>query len=350
MAVTPAYRATMDKNALLQLLDGLNLEKNNYYVISGGSLLLHGLRAMTSDLDLKIRPSYFELLKQRFDIKKSPKFDYLYNLTDEVEIAVEEFGDDDIDWIDGYPVEKVDLELAWKIANKRPKDLADIRRIQGYIIARDAREINPELREYIVKTILPEYAQNDAGHQMDHIGYVIQRSLNFAENQDLNKDMVYTIAAYHDVGHHIDAKNHEKVSAQILRDDQNLRRFFNEEQIQIMADAVFDHRSTSDHEPRTMYGKIVSSADRNTSIEEPLRRSFEYRQEHTPNASVDEMIEESRKHLLEKFGPNGYARQKMYVDDPDYEKFLQDVTELALDKEKFRCEMIRINNIEQDKV
>ena len=338
----------MNKDELLRLLDSLSLNKNNYYVISGGSLLLHGLRATTSDLDLKIRSSYFEELKKRFNITKSPKFDYLYNLTNEVEVAVQEFGKDDVDWIGGYPVEKVDLELAWKLANQRPKDQADIRRIQGYIIARDADGINGELKEYIIKNILPEYAFNDAGHQMDHIGYVIRRSLNFAKRySEINADMSYAIAAYHDAGHHIDADNHEKVSADKLQNDLNLRKFFNEEQIQIMAEAVRDHRSTSDHEPHTLYGKIVSSADRNTSIEEPLRRSYEYRVEHTPNASLDEKIEESRKHLLEKFGPNGYAKTKMYLEDPDYDKFLHDISELAQDKDRFRQEIMRANGIEE---
>ena len=337
----------MNKTDYIKRLSEFKLDADRYYIISGGSLLMHGLRAQTADIDLKVKPDYFEELKQRFDITKSPKFDYLYNLTDDTEIAVEDFGPEDIDWIDGLPVEKVDLELAWKIEHNRPKDQADIRRIQGYIQARDAEDVNVELKKYIVEQVLPEYAKNDAGHQMDHIGYVIERSLRFATSatEPINLDMVYTIAAYHDVGHHIDAKNHEKVSADILLKDQKLREFFDGEQMRIMADAIVDHRSTSDVEPRTIYGKIVSSADRNTSVLEPLWRTYEYRKEHTPNASLDEIIEESRKHLLEKFGPEGYAKRKMYVNDLDYEKFLKDITELASDKPRFRAEFIAANNI-----
>ena len=62
---------------------------------------------------------------------------------------------------------------------------------------------------------------------LEHISYVIDRSLMFASNQDdINYDMVYVIAAYHDIGHYIDAKNHEKVSADMLLEDMNLRMFF----------------------------------------------------------------------------------------------------------------------------
>lgn len=80
--------------------------------------------------------------------------------------------------------------------------------------------------------------------------------------EDINYDMVYVIAAYHDLGHHIDADNHEKVSAELLLEDNQLKEFFTIEQTQTMADAVYDHRASLEGEPRSIYGKIVSSADR----------------------------------------------------------------------------------------
>ena len=74
--------------------------------------------------------------------------------------------------------------------------------------------INKELKEYIENNIFPEYNKNDEGHNLDHIKYVIERSLKFAKIvQDINVDMVYTIAVYHDLGHHIDKKNYEKISS-----------------------------------------------------------------------------------------------------------------------------------------
>ena len=74
--------------------------------------------------------------------------------------------------------------------------------------------INKELKEYIENNIFPEYNKNDEGHNLDHIKYIIERSLKFAKIvQDINVDMVYTIAVYHDLGHHIDKKNHEKISS-----------------------------------------------------------------------------------------------------------------------------------------
>ncbi len=207
--------------------------------------------------------------------------------------------------------------------------------------------INAELKKYIEEKILPLYDKNENGHGIDHIRYVIDRSLKFASTvEDINLDMVYTIAAYHDIGHHIDAKNHEKVSSEMLIADSELRKFFSEEEISLMADAVYDHRSSMEGEPRSVYGKIVSSADRNTSVLAPLKRTYTYRILHSPNATFDEVVEESRRHLLDKFGRSGYATEKMYFEDLDYKKFLEDITLLAEDKSRFREEFIKANGLD----
>ncbi len=157
--------------------------------------------------------------------------------------------------------------------------------------------------------------------------------------------MVYTVAAYHDLGHHIDGKNHEKVSAEMLLADENLREFFSEEEIRIMTEAVYDHRASMEGEPRSIYGKIVSSADRNTDILLPLRRTYSYRISNNPNDSLEKIIEESRKHLINKFGNSGYANEKMYFEDLDYKKFLEDIVELTADKTKFKEEFLKANHL-----
>ena len=206
--------------------------------------------------------------------------------------------------------------------------------------------INKRLQNYIEKNIFPSYKKNDLGHNIDHIKYVIERSLKFAkEVKDINYDMVYTIAAYHDIGHYIDAKNHEKVSADILLADNNLRKYFTEEEIKIMSEAVYDHKASLEGDPRSIYGKIVSSADRNTLIDVPLKRTYAYRIEHNPNDSLDDIIEESRKHIVNKFGKKGYATKKMYFEDLDYKKFLEDISVLAKNKEEFKNRYCEVNHI-----
>ncbi|HIS11930.1 MAG TPA: HD domain-containing protein [Candidatus Onthocola stercoravium] len=211
--------------------------------------------------------------------------------------------------------------------------------------------MNVKLQEYLENEIMPRNDLNDEGHNREHVNYVRRRSKKFASNIDgINMDMVDTIAVYHDVGHSIDAKNHEKVSASILASDKNLREFFSEEEIKVMAEAVEDHRASKNSEPRSIYGRIVSSADRNTSVDQVLKRTYSYRLKHMPDASIDEIIEESRKHAIDKFGVEGYAVDKMYFSDDEYEVFLKKIQELAGDLEGFRRRYIEVNEINFSRV
>ena len=129
----------MTREEYLKKLDELGLDKTRYCIISGGVMLVLGLREQTSDIDIKVTPDYFEELQSRFTFKKSPKYDYLYELSDEVEVAVLDFDPDSVEYVDGYPLNKIENELEWKIKNNREKDQPDIKRIKEYIKRRELR-------------------------------------------------------------------------------------------------------------------------------------------------------------------------------------------------------------------
>lgn len=196
--------------------------------------------------------------------------------------------------------------------------------------------IRKELKEYIENKVLPEYNLNESGHGIEHIKNVTERSLKFAKQiKDINYEMVYVIASYHDIGHHIDAKHHEIVSAKMLEEDQELKKFFNDEQIKIMKEAVEDHRASSDSIPRTVYGEIVSSADRNTNVDSAIKRSISYHRKHFQDYTEEQVIEDARQHLIKKFGKDGYAVEKIYFGKEEYEKYLDELAKITNNKEKF---------------
>lgn len=208
--------------------------------------------------------------------------------------------------------------------------------------------INNDLRKYIEEHIFSLNNKNDIGHNMEHVLYVIKRSLKFAEevdNIDININMVYVIASYHDVGHHIDAKNHEKVSSEIFLNDVEMKKYFNEEERKIISEAILDHRASGNNEPRSVYGKIVSSADRNTSLDEPLMRTYQYTKKHCPELSIDEMIDRAMKHLIDKYGREGYALEKMYFKDEDYVNYLEELWELLDNYDLFRDRYLSVNDL-----
>lgn len=196
-------------------------------------------------------------------------------------------------------------------------------------------KIDIKVKEYIEKNVLPEYEKNEQGHGINHIEYVIRRSFELINQNNLEVDsnMVYVIAAYHDIGHHIDRKNHEKVSADIMCQDKNLNEFFSIEQLITIKEAIEDHRASSENEPRSIYGKIVSSADRNNTVEQCLERTYTYGKKHEPEASDKELYERSFDALNRKFGYNGYA--KFYFKDEQYDNFLKDIRKLLENKENF---------------
>lgn len=198
----------------------------------------------------------------------------------------------------------------------------------------DITKINQELLEYCDASILPQYELNEKGHGIEHIEYVLRRCFRLSEQiNDINRDLLYIIAVFHDIGHHIDKKNHEKLSAEIFMRDPFMVNFFNDEERTIIKEAIEDHRASASSSPRSDYGKIISSADRSTDIDEFFRRTHSYTLKHFAPKSVDEIIERAYEHATEKYGNNGYA--KHYLEDEEYNQFLTKIRDLLKNKAKF---------------
>ena len=196
-------------------------------------------------------------------------------------------------------------------------------------------QINKDLQKYIEENVFSEYDKNEKGHNVDHIKYVINRSFELVKENDLdvNLDMVYTIASYHDIGHHIDSKTHEIISADIMSKDENLKQFFTDEERQIIKEAIEDHRASAKEDPRSIYGRIVSSADRNNTVEDCLRRTYTYGKKLNPNATDEELFLRAYDVLVNKVGEGGYA--KFYFKDSIYEDFLKKLRKLLSNKENY---------------
>ena len=186
--------------------------------------------------------------------------------------------------------------------------------------------INAELKKYVEQNILPQYDSFDKAHQRDHVLMVIRQSLELAEKLGADADMAYVIAAYHDTGLCEGREHHHEVSARIIRSDQTLRKWFAEEQINIMADAAEDHRASSGHEPRTIYGRIVAEADRFIDADTIIRRTIQYGIDHYPELDREGHYQRMLSHLHEKYGRNGYLHL-WFEDSPNAERLrqLQDI-------------------------
>lgn len=204
--------------------------------------------------------------------------------------------------------------------------------------------MNDNLIKYIQNNVFPEYSKNEKGHGIEHIRYVIDRCMRFAKQfDDIDLNILYTIAAFHDIGHYIDKKNHEKLSAEMFYQNEDMKQFFTEEERIIIKEGIEDHRASSNSVPRSDYGKIISSADRSTDVNEFLKRTHSYTLKHNPDATLNEMLERAYNHTKDKYGKSGYA--KSYVVDTEYDNFKSEILKLINDKEKFNQRYLEVNNI-----
>ena len=209
-------------------------------------------------------------------------------------------------------------------------------------------KVSEPIRNYIETEILPKYA-GLGGHTDSHIQQVITRSMRFAKQAPgVNIDMVYIIAAYHDLGRLVDDEAHNFESAKMMRKDKFLKTHFSAEEIETMAQAVEDHRASLGREPRSIYGKIVSSADRNANVKVMLSRVYDYTKHLHPEMTEDEIIEEARIHLREKYSPDGYAASTMYFDDPNFAGALKEVEEITRTFKRF-AKVMREHNEKRNK-
>ena len=190
--------------------------------------------------------------------------------------------------------------------------------------------IRPQIRSYVEQEILPRYEHFDAAHQRNHAEEVITRSLALAKHYEVNEDMVYAIAAYHDTGLCEGRDTHHLVSGSIIREDQKLREWFSEEQIETMAQAAEDHRASSDHEPRSIYGKIVAEADRLILPEKVIRRTIQYGLDHYPELDKEGQYRRFREHLLEKYSDKGYLR--LWIPESDNAVRLEELRKIIRDE------------------
>ena len=191
------------------------------------------------------------------------------------------------------------------------------------------------LIRYIETEIIPRYEHFDKAHTLSHVQTVIDESLALAKlYPQADERLVYTIAAYHDTGLCRDRATHHLVSGEIIAADANLLQWFDKAEIKIMREAVEDHRASTDHEPRSIYGKIVAEADRIIDADITLRRTVQYGLKQNPTADEAWHYQRFHKHLMEKYAPGGYL--KLWFPDSKNAGRLKELQTIIADEIRLR--------------
>lgn len=196
------------------------------------------------------------------------------------------------------------------------------------------QQVSLEIMEFVERQILPRYNAFGESHGLRHVTRVIKNSLRLADVTGADIDMVYVIAAYHDLGMEGPRAIHHLTSGKILMADARLKKWFNADQLKVMKEAVEDHRASSSRQPRSIYGKIVAEADRDIDVHEIFLRAIQYGKENGPDKTVEEHWERFAQHMNEKYSNNGYI--KLWIPNSPNEKALKELRNIIEDKKLLR--------------
>lgn len=203
-----------------------------------------------------------------------------------------------------------------------------------------------DLVEFVEQNILPQYANFDKAHGLSHVMAVIRRSIDLVRSTGADINMVYVVAAYHDLGLSGPRAVHHLTSGKILQADSRLRRWFSDEQIKIMKEAVEDHRASASRQPRSIYGKIVAEADRCLEPETVIRRTVQFGLSNYPGLDREGQWQRMKKHVAEKYSVNGYI--KLWIQGSENERQLNTLRQLIADERLLRSWFDRIYDEERE--
>lgn len=119
----------LDKKQIIARLEELHLDDTKYWVITGGAMVLYGLREQTSDIDLGCTSDLADLLQQEgFPVERMPDGTRKIVVEEDVEIF-ENWLEDKVERFEGVPVISIQGLIEMKRALGREKDFRDIQLI-----------------------------------------------------------------------------------------------------------------------------------------------------------------------------------------------------------------------------
>lgn len=192
------------------------------------------------------------------------------------------------------------------------------------------QHVNLEIMNFVERDILPRYNAFGHSHGIVHVQRVIRNALALVPATGADIDMVYVIAAYHDLGMEGPRAIHHITGGKILAADARLRRWFSPEQLRVMKEAVEDHRASASHAPRSVYGMIVAEADRDLEPQVVFSRTIEYGLENYRELDRQAQWERFASHMDSKYGANGYI--KLWIPNSPNEKRIKTLRDIIADK------------------
>lgn len=129
----------MNKQEILQKLQSLGLPQEDYWLIAGSAMVLHGVKDETRDIDLGCSKRLADRLEaDGFPVERMPDGSRKFTLGSDIEIF-EEWLFDRVEAAGGFPVISLKGLIMMKESLNREKDRADIASIREFLQRQNER-------------------------------------------------------------------------------------------------------------------------------------------------------------------------------------------------------------------
>ena len=118
----------MNKKELIKLIESLNIDKEEFWVLSSGALVIRGIYKDAGDLDIGVSEKGLEQLKKKFNLKQKENGWFIVN--DKVECVLDT---KDVEKVEGYNLENINRYYSYLIKSNREKDKLRIPLVEEYM-------------------------------------------------------------------------------------------------------------------------------------------------------------------------------------------------------------------------
>lgn len=121
----------MNKKELIELIESLKLDRNEFLIISSGALVIRGIYPDAGDLDIAVTEKGLQELKKNYNLKAKGNGKYIVN--DKIECILDTNGDWKIEKYGDYNLQSIEKYYEYLKGSTREKDKARIPLIEEYI-------------------------------------------------------------------------------------------------------------------------------------------------------------------------------------------------------------------------
>ena len=132
----------MNKEELIKMIESLKLDKDEFWILSSGALVIRGIYPDAGDLDIAVTEKGLKELKKNYNLKEKGKG--WYEIHEKIECVLDTKEPWKIEKVEGYNLQSIEKYYEFLKESHREKDKARIPLIEKYISGTNCKLIKLE--------------------------------------------------------------------------------------------------------------------------------------------------------------------------------------------------------------